>query len=320
MNNNNDNDTIQISGSIGMVKLVKNTKNIFIFYDDHSNTKYCKNNDSIFLYDLFDKVIQNNSDYLILLEEPFVNNYSNIEFLWNDIPHIVKFRNFYKKIIKKCSDTKICNVFPVDIRLIICDISIDELVLNINNKEYFNDYKISIYEYFKYLLYLFDCIDYDEEKFKNSDKNIKFLKKVFDNFKNDKYYIKLKEQFDIIYLQFIEPNISILIYDFLLKNKFQIYDLSIGFPFENNNNNKIFLNQYDKLINGIMEFYIYILLSMNYKNIIIYSGYYHSNNLTYILEKYFDFKKIYNIGNTTDIEKKKDIYINNCIYVNKKIF
>ena len=73
---NNKSQLIKISGSIGMVKLVKGDNNIFIFYDDHSNIRYCNTSDSIFLYDLFENIIENqnenqnenNSDYIILLE------------------------------------------------------------------------------------------------------------------------------------------------------------------------------------------------------------------------------------------------------------
>ena len=51
----------------------------------------------------------------------------------------------------KCSNTKICNIFPVDIRLIICDVSFDELILNINSPKYYDEFNISVIEYFKYL-------------------------------------------------------------------------------------------------------------------------------------------------------------------------
>jgi hypothetical protein len=317
--NNTDLNIVKISGSIGMTKLVKDEKNIYIFYDDHSNISYCKNTDSIFLYDVFDEIVKNTS-YIILLEEPFINNYSNVKFLWNETPHIIKFRNFYKKVIKKCSDTKICNVFPIDIRLIICDVSIDELVLNINSDDYFNNYKISVFEYFKYLLYLFDYIEWDEKLFSNSDPNIKFLKKVFSKYIDDIYYIKLKYQFNKLYEKFIILNKHIEIKLFIRKYNDDISDFFTGYPFENNNEN-IFLDQYDKLINGIMEFYTYILISgMNYKNIIIYCGYYHSNNLAYILKKFYNFTDIYRIGNTENIEKKNDIEISNCLYIDKKIF
>jgi hypothetical protein len=311
-------DIIKISGSVGMIKLVKDNKNLYIFFDVHSNKLYCKDDDSIFIHDVFDKIIKTNSDYIILLEEPFVNNYSNIKLLWNDTPHIVKFRNFYKKIIKQCSDTKKCNVFPVDIRLIICDISMDELISNINSVNYFNDYKIYVYDYFKQLLYLFDYIDWDNKLFK--DINLKILKKVLDKFKHDKYYIKLKEQFDKFNVRFIKPNSNVEIGIFLKKNQFILDKYFIGYPFENNNEN-IFLDQYDKLINGLMEMYIYILLSgMNNKNIIIYCGYYHSNNLTYILKKYYNFKNIYTTGIINNIEKKEDKDISNCLCIDKKIF
>ena len=38
------------------------------------------------------------------------------------------------------------------------------------------------------------------------------------------------------------------------------------------------------------------------------------------IKKYFNFKEVYTIGNTTDIEKKDEKYINNCLYISKKIF
>jgi hypothetical protein len=59
---------------------------------------------------------------------------------------------------------------------------------------------------------------------------------------------------------------------------------------------------------------------MSYENVIIYSGYYHSNNLTNILTKYYNFTNVYEIGNTRDIEKKNNIKINNCLNVDKRIF
>ena len=81
MNNNDNKNQIKISGSIGMIHLKGKAngkdKNIYIYYDDHSNKNYCSQNDSIFLYDLFENIRKKDSDHIILLEEPFVNNYSN---------------------------------------------------------------------------------------------------------------------------------------------------------------------------------------------------------------------------------------------------
>lgn len=315
----NNSDIIKVSGSIGMVKLVGDNKNIFIFYDDHSNTTYCDNS-SVFLHDIFDNMINPNSNYIILLEEPFVANYSNIKFLWNETPHIIKFRNFYKKIIKQCDDTKVCNVFPVDIRLIICDVSIDELISNINSNEYFSNYNVSVFEYFKHLLYLFDYIEWNEKLFAGSDSNLKFVKKVFSKYIQDKYYVNLKSQFNNFYNLFIKPNIDIKIRDFVKKfHSFELYFFT-GYPFENNNEN-VFIDQYDKLINGIMELYTYILASgMTNENVIIYCGYYHSNNLAYILKKYYNYKNKYEIGNTQNVEKEENKQINNCLHIDKKIF
>ena len=319
MNNSESSNIIKVSGSIGMVKLVKNNKNVFVFYDDHSNTTYCDNS-GIFLHDIFDNMIKPNSDYIILLEEPFVANYSNIKFLWNDTPHIIKFRNFYKKIIKQCENTKVCNVFPVDIRLIICDVSIDELISNINSVEYFTNYNISVFEYFKQLLYLFEYVEWDDKLFAGTDTNLKLIKKVFNKYIQDKYYINLKLQFDKFFNTFVKPNIDIKIRDFIKKYNSNEWQFFTGYPFENNNEN-IFTDQYDKLINGVMEIYTYILVSgMTNKNVIIYAGYYHSNNLVYILKKYYNYKNVYEVGNTQNVEKEEKKQISNCLHINKKIF
>lgn len=320
--NSQSDDKIKISGSIGMVHLKNNDKikNVYIYYDDHSNKNYCSSSDSMFLYDLFESIKQNDKDHIILLEEPFINNYSNIKFLWNDTPHVIKFRNFYKKIIKQCSESKVCWIYPIDIRLIICDVSMDELVANIDDPNYFKKYNITTIEYFKYIMYLFDYIDFNEKLFVSCDKNIIFIKKVFGTHLDCEYYKKLKEQFDVFYDYFIEPNKMMKIYDFLNKYKNGLYTFSSGYPFENSNNDD-FLNQYDKLTNGIMELYTFILINgLDNKNISVYSGYYHSNNLTYILNKYYNYEKVYQIGNTENIENIDEANINNCLFIHKKIF
>ena len=320
--NTNTNEIIKISGSIGMVHLKNktNSKNVYIYYDDHSNKNYCSPNDSMFLYDLFENIKKEDKDHIILLEEPFVNNYSNIKFLWNDTPHIIKFRNFYKKIIKKCSETKKCYIYPVDIRLIICDVSLDEILSNIEDPDYFIKYNITVNEYFKYILYLFDYIQYDEQLFKDCDKNIIFVKKVFGTNLDCEYYKKLKEQFDFFYYHFIEKNKIMKIYDFLNKYKDGLYRFSSGYPFENFNKED-FLDQYDKLINGIMEYYTFILITkLTNKNISVYAGYYHSNNLTWILNNYYNYDKVYQVGSTENIENIDDKNMKNCLFINKKIF
>lgn len=320
--NVHDNNHIKISGTIGMVYLTneETDKNIYIYFDDHSNKNYCSSPDSYFLYDLFNNIKNNDSEHIILLEEPFVDDYSSIKFLWNDVHHVIKFRKYYKKIIKKCSKYKSCYVYPIDIRLVICDVSIDELIMNLNNSKYFKELNMNTTTYFKYILYLFDYKSIDDKIFKNYDKNIIFIKKVFDTHLDSDYYKKLKMQFDLFYKKFIAPYKNTDIHDFLNVYKNSLYIYSSGYPFENINNNN-FLDQYDKLINALMEFYTFILVtSLRAKNISIYSGYYHSNNLTYILKKYYNYSEIYKSGNTENIENIKSNKIKNCVYIDKNIF
>ena len=70
-----------------------------------------------------------------------------------------------------------------------------------------------------------------------------------------------------------------------------------------------------------MECYTFILITgLGNKNISLYSGYYHSNNLTYILHNYYNYEKVYQIGNTENIEDEDNKNINNCLLINKKIF
>ena len=62
-----------------------------------------------------------------------------------------------------------------------------------------------------------------------------------------------------------------------------------------------------------MEFYMFILSTrLDYKNIIIYTGYYHASNLVHILEKFYDYNIILKSGTVDNIESLNK-EINNCI-------
>lgn len=329
----NINEQIKISGSIGMVKLMRGDNNIFIFHDDHANLKYCNKNNSIFLFEFIENVIMSGKNYTVLLEEPFVSDYSNIKFLWKDTPHIVKFRKFYKKITSNCAlDKKKCYAYPIDIRLILTDVSFDELLSNINTPNYFNNYNPSVEQYFMYIDYLFANNTgktnglIDEKSLEKYNKNILFIKRVFEIFNTSEYYIKLKYEYDRIYYKYIKPNIKIGIFSFVTEHKNEEYNFVPGFPFENlsfdnDNNNNNFLSQFDKLINGIMEFYAFILLvGLGQKNVILYSGHYHSKNLSYILEKYYGYDITYSVGHIDNLEMYSDDDITNCLNIDKSIF
>lgn len=313
--------TLEISGSIGFLKLNKNGKNIYIFYDDHSNDEYCETKNDIFINKLFENILNSNTKYIMLLEEPFVKSFSNIKFLWNNTPHIVKFRHFYKQIMSECGKCKKkCNVFPVDIRLIINDVAYDELINNMNDEDYFDDYQISTNKYFKYVICLFDYLDDADKIF---DDNLLFIKKLFNIFNKSKYYKRLKKKFIIIYENYIKDDLNMEIKDFVRKNYNKqydkIYNINPGYPFEKISDYTSFAYEYRNLLDGIMEFYIFILIEYyNINNIILYSGYYHSHNIAYILQKYFNYQKIFETGVIENIKNKTNV--NNCLYIDKKIF
>jgi hypothetical protein len=87
-----------------------------------------------------------------------------------------------------------------------------------------------------------------------------------------------------------------LIKNFLQKYKTEFYIYQKGYPFKNSNEDNM-LDQYDKIINAIMDFYIITLANYLQQNtIIINCGYYHCNNIEYILTQYYNYDIIYKIG------------------------
>lgn len=322
----------KISGAIGLAKIKKLNnlnKEIFIFYDNHANLNYCDDSENIFINDFFDDIIKSTSDCIFLLEEPFINSYLKIKFLWNNTPHIVKFRNFYKKIMIKCAnDEKECRIFPTDIRLILVEVSYDELLDNLNDNEYYKDLQLTcptILKYFEKILYLFDIVENIQINL-NENNNLIFIKNIFDLNKEYEYYKRLKNKLVGIYQKYIIPHQNIELIEFV-----KIYrdntktHFNFGYPYEYSNFgfDENFCDEYDKFINGVMELYIFLLIEkMPNKNIVIHMGFYHSYNLVYIMEKYCNYEKIYSQGTTTKshIENNSNSNVSNCLYVNKKVF
>ena len=310
----------KISGTIG-IKILYNSelnKKIFIFYDDHSNTRYCnksnvksKNNSQLFISELFNKI--SNNDIAMILEEPFLEPNSKIKILWDDSEHLFLFRKFYTKLINKCSNEKICKIFPFDIRLSLFDISPDEIIFNLDEPN--TDYNIKLTSYFQNILYLFDLNNLKPDK----NSVIYFVKKVFDIYKNSKYYKLLKKRIVNFNDKYKITSTNKTIYDLIKEyNNTSNFIYEEGFPFVNNYNDN-FVDQLDKISSGIMELYSLILtLLLPNKNIVIYAGYYHSNNLAYVLNKYYNFTKEYSSGITNNIDSKKSSEIDNCVKINSE--
>jgi len=84
---------METSGIMGYVTLENpHTKNhIILFSDIHDGVKYCKDSDSKFIDEIFDKV---KKDYLILLEEVPRLGVDLVE-LWPGAEHTQRLKNFY---------------------------------------------------------------------------------------------------------------------------------------------------------------------------------------------------------------------------------
>jgi hypothetical protein len=305
---------LNISGTIGLSILENENNKIFIFYDDHQNKKYC--NDSFFISNLLDNIIKDpkyNKDTCLILEEPFIKNSDKIKILWSESKHLQYFRKFYSKIINKCGKNKVCFGFPADIRLSLLDISIEEIMDNVE----LNKYKIKMFDYFKHIIFLFDI-----EIITNTNNIINFLKIVFLKYKKSKFYIELEKKIINFYKKFIEDTKDMMINDFIktLSPKHYIFKYNKGYPFFETND-IYFFDEIDKILSGIMEFFMIIMIILlPYKFKFIYAGYYHSNNIKHILMNAYDYKLITEYGITENIEKINETTINNCINVDKKYF
>jgi hypothetical protein len=305
---------LNISGTIGLSILENENNKIFIFYDDHQNKKYCK--DSFFISNLLDNIIKDpkyNKDTCLILEEPFIGKNDKIKILWSESKHLEYFRQFYSKIINKCGKNKVCFGFPADIRLSLLDISIEEIMDNVE----INKYKIKIFDYFKHILFLFDI------ELLTSDNNIiNFLKIVFLKYTKSNYYIELEKKIVNFYKKFIKDKKDIMINDFIktLSPEHYNFKYNKGYPFLKQSD-IYFFDETDKILSGIMEFFMIIMIILlPYKFKFIYAGYYHSNNIKHILMNTYNYKLITEYGITENIEIINDSTINNCINVDEKYF
>lgn len=317
---------INIAGVIGLTILLnKKTNNkVFLFYDDHENIDYCRSSQN-FISDLLHKLLSSNDacnhnqdvekrgggscKYMLILEEPFIDNHRNIRVLWDDVKHLCLFRDFYSKIIRKCSKENVCNGFPVDMRIALVNFSL-----------YLSDYSsvtTTLGECFSKIAFLFD-VGTETETQKSV---IAFLKNVFSNYTHTFHYNQLKKKVELFYNKFIRSNGSIRICDFVgskgvSSNRHMVF--VYGYPFTNNRILNFF-DELDKILSAIMEFYMIILINIfKNKQKIVYAGYYHCKNIKHILTSYYDYEEVYNTGITDNVETSDNVH--SCINVPATIF
>ena len=308
---------INISGTIGLSILQNNKNKLFIFYDDHQNTKYCT--DKFYISNLFENILQNekyNKDVCLLLEEPFFNNLKKIKVLWGESGHLHSFRQFYTKIIHKCNKEKQCFGYPIDVRLALTDISIEELMDTSRLEIKYITLKIK--NYFNSILFLFDIHKILLQK----NSIINFLKNVFSNFKHTLFYKELLKRIILFYNKFIKDNEENTVCEFIKSLSPEHFNFNYvkGYPFINGDN-IYFFDEIDKILSGIMELFTFIIIIIIPQKIkFFYAGYYHSNNIKYILTTYYNYKIISEHGITENIESKNSLKINNCIIIDKKNF
>ena len=304
-----------ISGVIGL-SIIQNKKNkIFIFYDDHNNVRYCE--DKFYISDLFSDLLKNkkfSKDICLLLEEPFFNNLSKIKVLWGNSGHLYNFRKFYTEIMSKCTKDKVCSGYPVDVRLVLTDFSIEE-IMDIQNAS--PKYKnINMKTFFNPILFLFGI----HTTLLKKSSIIDFLKDIFVNFAKSRFYKELHKRIIHFYNKFVKDNENLFLYDYVktLSPDNLNFRYIKGYPFINESN-IYFFDEIDKILSGIMEFFTFIIiLILPHKFKFFYAGYYHSNNMKFILMNYYGYELISEYGITEDIEIKNPSNINNCIVVEKK--
>lgn len=317
---------VNIAGVIGLTVLLnKKTNNkVFLFYDDHKNIKYCPSSQQ-FISDLLNTLLSTKSNvgvkggggsrYMLILEEPFIDNHGNIGVLWDDVKHLCLFRDFYSKIIKKCSKESICNGFPVDMRIALLDFSL-----------YMSDYSsitITLSESFSKIFFLFDLETHVSKVASipilgGAETVLVFLKNVFSKYVHTFHYRQLKKKVEAFYNKFIKSNGNMRICDFVGSNGHWDMFFVCGYPFTDDNILNFF-DELDKILSAIMEFYIIILINIfKEKQKIVYAGYYHCKNVKHILTSYYDYEQIYNTGITDNVETTENVC--SCISIPATLF
>ena len=308
-----------ISGSISYayVKLNKDIE-LYIYFDDHGNTNYCKNKSAVFL-DTHIKKITKNKFANIYLEEPL--NMKNVRSIWKN-KHVNRMSSLYKTLVDK------------DIKIINFDIRTELSMFDIKHKN-------SLYEQIKKnkshnllynINYLLEPFMKDSYKFGielKQNKTLRQLKKtvnrLLNKHKKNEFLVK-----HFKYIMFRFKNLYNFLYekDITIKKFVKVYDYAssdhIGYPYKMPElNDKNVLDYYEFLLDSIMEFYFMLLLIDSGKRMnILYTGAYHSSNILYILKKYYGSKVVKSLiknmsvfMSNSSFETVTSNFKNNCIKI-----
>jgi hypothetical protein len=124
-----------------------------------------------------------------------------------------------------------------------------------------------------------------------------YLKDIFDFFKLKNEY--LKKNCKLYNIQNISCK-KIGYHFILLKNKFNNFIKKYNYLL---NKKLIYINNdfnddFDKIMNYIMEWYVILLLTYSKKDNIIHMGLFHTDNIIYLLNNLYKYKIIHNEGTT----------------------
>jgi hypothetical protein len=273
---------VKYNGAIEYIILKNKNKYILFFLDDHQPEKYCKI-PSKNIEELFNYFLNMDNSTTFIFEE-LLDNQNHIS-LFPNVPHLVKYLEFYKKY------EKTNNFFPVDIRIIFDNTDLSDIFTNLD------------------ILFGPNII--------NSNNLIYMIKTHLEktcamSYKFLNYYQKLKNNYYIL-KKTINNNIELM--DIIKKNKNQLSNtcIDLNYPWlsEININEDNILEILETFYSSLLELYAisYVEYTQS-KYVILYLGATHCISIFNILNKYFDYSIIRNFLNY-DLKKMKYFKLEN---------
>jgi hypothetical protein len=266
-------------GAIDYLILKDNDKYIVFFLDNHNPSKYCDIK-SENISKLFQEYLNKNTTFIF---EELVDE-SNFFFLFQNVPHLKEYLDFYNKHKKKN------NIHPVDLRIIFNDI---------DNKKIFN----TMEHFFNIFTPTNINNDININKSRSNCKNKKFhhiVNKINEILINDSHSHLSVFKLHLISLYTKFQQIKQLskkdhIKNILVKNNEQSFfsKINLNYPFNINDeiNESQISEEYNDLLSAFLEFYtISIILNSNSNYIFVYLGASHCISIFNILHKFYKFR------------------------------